>query len=230
MSHYFYCEQRSDEWYRLRLGVATASEFYRILTPTGKLSKSDVSRSFMYKLIAQRMIQRDEDAMVMPTKAMEWGIMNEQAAVDYYELMTGADTKKVGFILADNGLLGASPDRLVGDDGLLEIKCPTAGVHVGYLDAGEIERSYWPQVQGQLYVSGREWSDWMSYHPEIRPIIVRTSRDEEYLKRLSEALDEFCLDYLACLKTLVDRGYTSKDVLRFMEGEKNDRPRYVDYK
>lgn len=215
MPHYYYCEQRSDEWYRLRLGVATASDFNKLITPGGKPAKGDTTRAYMYRLISQRLIQRDEDAMIVPTLAMERGAVMEADAVDFYHLM-GEESKPVGFVLADNGLYGCSPDRLVGEDGILEIKCPTAAVHTGYLDRGEIEESYWPQVQGQLYVTGRKWSDWMSYHPEIRPVIVRTERDEDYISKLAEALDIFCAEYMACLHRFVDKGYVHEDVLRVM--------------
>lgn len=228
MPSFYYCEQRSDEWYRLRLGVATASEFHRIITPTGAYSKSETSHKYMCELIAQRLLGRDEDAMIMPTAYMERGKIMEDSAVQYYEMMHGCQTKAVGFVLSDNGLFGSSPDRTVGDSGLLEIKVPKAGTHVEYALDQTIAKKYRQQVQGQLYVCEREWSDWMSYHPEIRPVIVRTDRDEEYIAKLAAALDDFCASYLDAMAFLVGNGWADKEMLRVLKDPKAELKRELD--
>ena len=105
------------------------------------------------------------------------------------------------------------PDRLVDDDGLVEIKVPNAGTHIGYLINDSIDPIYKPQVQGQLLLSGRQWCDWVSYHDFIRPIIIRTYRDDEYIQKLQDAIDEFCLEYLNAIRKLIDRGIVEEHVL-----------------
>ncbi len=214
MSQYFYCEQRSDEWYALRAGVATASDFDCIITPTGQPVKSEKSKAYMYKLISCLVLGMDEAAMVVPTGPMQRGMIMENDACDYYSLVNSSpDMEKVGFILSDNKMYGASPDRLIGKDGILEIKCPNASTHIGYLLNEEIDKQYWPQVQGQLLLAEREWSDWMSYHDYIRPIIVRTYRDEEYISRLQEALTIFSDNYMEAVNKLIEKGIIEKTVL-----------------
>src|ERR1051326_7063323 len=92
------------------------------------------------------------------------------------------------------GRMGASPDRLVGDDGQLELKCPSPETHVRYLLFPQkgVDAEYRVQVQGQLYVTKRAWCDVVSYHPDLPSVIVRVERDEEYIALLAEALTTFC--------------------------------------
>jgi hypothetical protein len=85
---------------------------------------------------------------------------------------------EVGLCLHDEFECGASPDGLVGDDGGLEIKCPLPHTHVSYLRAGDVTGKYIPQIQGCLWITGREWWDFMSYHPAMEDLIVRVYRDE----------------------------------------------------
>jgi exodeoxyribonuclease (lambda-induced) len=150
------------------------------------------------------MLGRPIDA---PTTAlMDRGHELESSAVDFYMLQRdGMETVAVGFCTTDDGRYGASPDRFVGEDGLLEVKCPTHGVHVGYLLHGTIAASYWPQVQGQLLVTGRKWSDVISYHPDLPMALIRVERDEEYIAKLSSALDQFCAKLAAMKQTIIDR-------------------------
>jgi exodeoxyribonuclease (lambda-induced) len=99
--------------------------------------------------------------------------------------------QQCGIILTDDGEIGASPDGLVGDDGILEMKCPSPKVHVGYMRTGSVEKDYLSQLQGLLYVSGRKWVDVQSYCPAYPTVIIRTERDEKYIALLEKALAEF---------------------------------------
>jgi hypothetical protein len=182
--------QGSEEWRRLRMGVPTASEFHRILTPTGKPSKS--AEPYLCELLGELMMGRPLDSPSFPW--MQRGHDLESDAANWYELQCDIATSIVGFCTTDDGRIGASPDRLVGDDGLLEIKCPSPDVHVRYLlfpDRG-VDAEYRVQVQGQLYVTGRQWCDVVSYHPELPSVIVRVERDEEYITKLEIELQTFC--------------------------------------
>lgn len=183
-----YVEQGSAEWLALRLGVPTASEFEKIITPaTGKLSAA--SHAYAVRLVTERLLNRSLDD-VSNLQWVERGKELEPAAVRLFEFQEGVKTKPVGFITTDDGMIGASPDRLVGDDGLLEIKCPAPHTHMGYLLDG-FGTAYRPQVQGQLFVTGRQCCIRMSYHPEMPLVIERIERDEPYIAKLGEALAAF---------------------------------------
>lgn len=181
--------QGSSAWMRLRMGIPTASEFHNILTPTGKQAGADTTRRYACELIAEWLMQRPLDGVTMPW--MQRGKDLEEKAAEFYEFVNDVETKIVGFITNDAGTIGASPDRLVGDDGLLEIKVPSHHQHIEYLLFKDISKRYKPQLQGQLYVTGRQWVDIVSFHPEMPPAIVRVERDEEYIKILDVALQSF---------------------------------------
>jgi predicted phage-related endonuclease len=180
--------QGSDEWDELRRGVPTASNFGKIITAV----KAQLSTS--WQTYAVELLAAELKVVVPPPPSfwMEWGTENEPYAVAAYELMTGRKTEQVGFVWPDDHKrYGCSPDRLVGDDGLLECKCPMPETVLKYHLTG-FPNDYKPQVQGQLLVTGREWCDFLAYHPELKPFLVRVERDEKYIANLTVALDEFC--------------------------------------
>lgn len=207
------CIQGTQEWLELRAGIPTASNFDRIITPkTRKLSSQ--SFAYMCELAAESILGPLSSAAVTPF--MERGSAMEASAIAYYQFQRDVDTKRVGFITDDHKAYGCSPERLVGEDGGLEIKCPSAGVHVQYLL--DTPNKFVCQVQGCMLVTGRKWWDVLSYSPTILPsVIVRFERDEAFIDALSSALDEF-LDRLneakQRLHDLIDRhaGSASRDV------------------
>jgi hypothetical protein len=182
--------QGSEAWRRARMGVPTASQFNRILTPTGRPSKQ--AEHYIYELLAELMMGRPLDSESYPW--MQRGIDLEEDAALWYEMQRDVTTDTIGFCMTDDGTIGASPDRLVGDDGLLEIKCPSPAVHVQYLLYPQrgVDAEYRVQVMGQLYVAERKWCDVVSYHPELPKVIVRVERDDEYIALLDDALRKFC--------------------------------------
>lgn len=195
--------QGSTEWLAVRAGIPTASAFDRIVTPKGKLSAQ--AEKYMHQLLAERMMGRP--VIQTPTYWMGRGIALEGEAVAYYEGVRDLDTTMIGFITNDERTIGASPDRFVGADGLLELKVPAEHTHVGYLLARGVDAEYWPQVQGQLWVTGRQWVDVMSYHPEMPPAIVRADRDDGFIRTLADAVGEFSRA-LECKATeLRERGW-----------------------
>jgi hypothetical protein len=180
--------QGSAEWHAARLGIPTASNFGRIVTPGGKLSAS--ADTYLHELVAERIL-----GFPLNTESvdfMERGKALESHAVSWYELQRDVDTEAVGFCLTDDGRAGCSPDRLVGAAGGLEIKCPSPAVHVGYMLDGGISDKYRPQVQGALWITGRDWWDTLSYHPDLPPALVRVKRDEEYITALAANVERFC--------------------------------------
>src|SRR5215813_7590624 len=143
---------------RLKLGIPTSSHFHKIVTPQGKPSRQ--WREYACVLIAERILQRKIEFYNSP--AMERGLIVEADAADWYEFDQDVTAQKIGFITDDNHTVGCSPDWLVGDDGLLEIKAPLPHTQVAYWIFGEINERFWPQLQGQLYVSQRSWVDIVS--------------------------------------------------------------------
>lgn len=179
--------QGSPEWLAARCGIPTASQFGRIISPK-TLKPSEQASGYLHALLVERLfgVLGESEG----SGFMERGSVLEQAAVDFYELQRGVDTQQVGFMLRDDGRVGGSPDRLVGDNGGLEIKCPSAAVHVGYLLDGIVAK-YMPQVQGCMWLSGRAWWDLCSFHPELPPALVRVERDEEFIAALATAVEKF---------------------------------------
>jgi hypothetical protein len=131
----------------------------------------------MYELLAERAI--GEPCVNYESTWMNRGGEMEREAVKFYEMERGVDTKTVGFVTSNDGRVGCSPDRLVGEDGLLEIKCPSAQKHVGYLLDNPAD-DYRIQIQGQLYICEREWCDLLSYNPMMPEAIVRIKPDEAF--------------------------------------------------
>lgn len=198
--------QNSPEWACLRAGIPTASQFKRIMTPGGKKSTSD--EGYMYELLAERMLGRPLDEYF--TRSMQRGSELEPEARKFYQLQRECDTVKVGFVTNDDGTVGASPDSFVNENGLLEIKCPDEGTHVSYLFTKAVEKTYYPQVQGQLWICEREWLDILSYHPELPPALIRVERDDRYIAELSKMVMEFSRMLEDHALDLIDRGWLAK--------------------
>jgi hypothetical protein len=180
-------EQGTSAWAAARLGIPTASQFDKIITPkTAKFSTQ--AEGYAHQLIAEQVLGMPLDNAT--SGLMLRGSILEKTAVDFYELQKDCDTEAVGFILRDDRRVGCSPDRLVGEKGLLEIKAPAPHTHIGYLldDQGI---GYKAQVQGQLWICEREWVDTLSYHPDMPPALVRQHRDDAFIRQLSMCVDQF---------------------------------------
>jgi len=183
-------EQYSPEWWKLRSGSPTASEFHRIVMPSGGVTRSETRNRYMYKLIAERLIGCPSE----PIKDfwIERGHRLEGEAAQEFYIHTGLDVIKTGFVVSGNGRWGCSPDRLVvNKNQIVEIKCPAPWTHVGYLLDGPGEQ-YKPQVQGQMLVCNVEAVHFFSYHPNMPALHIVTERDESYCKILERRLNEFC--------------------------------------
>ena len=186
-------EQGSPEWLASRLGRPSASNFGRLITGSGKPSSS--AESYINEMIAERLTGRSKPFYT--NEHMERGNELEPEAREAYEFITDTEVVETGFILHDSGEFGCSPDGLVGEDGGLEIKCPSDSVHVSYLRAGKVPAKYYQQVQGCMWITGREWWDFMSYHPEMPHLLVRARRNEKFIKAMAEQVE-------AAVKTIVE--------------------------
>ena len=177
-------EQGSFEWLAARLGIPSASMFAKIVTTKGAWSTS--ADTYINQLVAERLTGEREE--VFQSHHMIRGTELEPDARDLYSLMTNSEVIEVGFCLHDTLAAGCSPDGLIGEDGGLEIKCPAPSTHVEYLRGGVLPSKYKQQVMGCLWITGREWWDFVSYHPTMKPLIVRVERDEEYIAALEKCV------------------------------------------
>lgn len=183
-------EQGSAAWYQLRAGKATASEFSKLVTATGKPSKS--IGPYARLLAAEDVLERSLEQFG-GNASTERGHELEPEARNYYEFTTSAKIEEVAFITNDEGTAGCSPDSLVNEDGLLEIKCPMEQKFMDCLAhtyEGNCPPDYWIQVQAQIFISGREWCDLLVYHPELPSKPLRVFPDKDLHKIFEDQLKE----------------------------------------
>lgn len=167
--------QRTDEWFSARDGKLTASNFRTIMTG-GPRSWDTLIRNLVFPQPG------------VTVKAMRRGIALEDKAIATYEILTGLEVVKTGFVQPDNyDLIGASPDGLVGDDGCIEIKCPMNPlIHDATIENGMPE-DHMPQVQGVMWICERQWCDFISFdprHPTLPLFRQRINRDDAYIGEL----------------------------------------------
>lgn len=185
-------EQRSDEWFKARLGRATASKFSDIMAKT-RSGYSASRKNYAAELVSERLTgQRNE---LYTTTAMQWGIDNEPLARLEYELAMNVTVDETGFWIHNELMAGASPDGFISDDGCLEIKCPNTATHIETLMKGKVPHQYWAQVQGQMWVTDRLWCDFVSYDPRLpvnaQKIIIHVERDDIYIAELEDEVEAF---------------------------------------
>ena len=179
--------QQSPEWFKEKAGRASASNFDKILTRDGKPSKSQIK--YLYQLAGEKITGIREEGY--QNFAMQRGIEMEAEARQYYELLNNVEVQQVGMCISDDELSACSPDGLVGENGGLEIKCPTLPVHVEYLYKGGLVEQYFQQLQGSMFVTGREWWDIISYCPGIKPLVIRITPDKDWHSKLKIELKLF---------------------------------------
>ncbi len=212
--------QGTPEWSLLRAGIPTASSFDRIVTPGGGKSRS--AEKYCFLLVAERLI--GHPVATFKSLPMQKGSQREIECVQFYELQRDLDTVPCGFMTIRDGKIGASPDRLVEDSGLLEAKCPNEETHMGYLlQSGTAYEEYKVQCQGQLWVSGRDWVDVVSYHPELPMALGRTERDDSFIEILKNEVGKFSVNLEALVAECIERGWQAKPIERKMNDPELDR-------
>jgi YqaJ-like viral recombinase domain len=182
--------QRSPEWHAARVGIPTASEFHRIVTPVkGDLAKAHAK--YAHELVAETLLGRAVERAPGTPWAMARGRAFEPLAMEEYERTQKVTVDRVGFVTTDCGRIGCSPDGIVsGTRRGVEIKCPLDDNFVSIWADGPGD-DYKPQVQGSLAVS--ECVEWDLYiwHPAFEPVLIRTQRDEPYIGKMRDALGKF---------------------------------------
>lgn len=180
-------EQGSVEWHFARAGVPTASEFSTVMASGRGGGESKTRRTYMLKLAGE--ILTGEPSEGFSNAHMERGHALEPEARSLYAFTADAEPEQVGFIR--NGPKGCSPDSLIGDAGMLEIKTKLPHLLLDCLIRDEFPADHKAQCQGALWVAEREWIDIAVYWPKLPLFIKRAYRDEEYITRLSEAVEQF---------------------------------------
>jgi len=203
--------QGSEEWLELRKGVATASEFDNIITPA-RGDESDSIPKYAKKLALELYYEQTSEKEAFKSLAMQAGNEFEPLARQRYQEKTWNIVEECGFITSDCGNFGYSPDGLVGDDGIIEIKNLEAEAHSNILLNPVFPNKYKCQVQGGLWISGRKWLDFVAFNrfckiPEKQLVIIRVERDEVFIAELARLAQ----------KTIVLRD----EVLKQIRGERN---------
>lgn len=185
--------QGSDEWKQARLGRVTASRVADVIAKT-KSGYSASRANYMAELIAERLTGVPADKYT--NAAMAWGTATEDEARAAYEFRSGVVVETVGFLAHPSlAMCGASPDGLVGDDGLVEIKCPNTATHIDTLLNGSIPAKYVTQMLWQMECAGRAWCDFVSYDPRLPGamslFVKRLERDDERLSEITKEVEAF---------------------------------------
>lgn len=188
-------EQRTQAWYDARLGRATASKFRDVLAKIGK-GEAAARRNYRAQLVVERLTGKMPERFA--TAAMEWGIETEELARTTYMLLTGNIVDEPGFYQHPKLMAGASPDGDVTsgkEKGGLEIKCFNTANHIQALRDNEMPKEHIPQVQGQMWLAGYKWVDFVSFDPDMpenaQIYIERIYRDKEYIKMLEAEIIQF---------------------------------------
>jgi putative phage-type endonuclease len=221
-ANYLMFDQGSPEWLHERCGSVTASRVKAVMARGKNGQEAAVRHSYKMELLMEVLTGQTAEHYV--SMAMDFGIENEPLARAQYELATGVEVERIGYVRHPHiPRSGASPDGLVGDDGLIEIKVPNTTTHLEYLLAGEVPAEYRPQMMWQLACTDRQWCDFVSYDPrlphEFGLLIVRMERDEKEIAAMEAAVREFIGELNAMCEKLQS--------LRPVEGESAGPPRAV---
>lgn len=181
------CEQGTEIWHRARMGIPTASMFGKLMMKGRGGSSSEERTTYMHKLAGE--IITGEPMESFANRDTRRGHAQEDEAARHYAFIKGVELQRVGFIR--KGRAGASPDRLVGNDGGLELKAKLPHLVIGLILANEFPVEHRAQCQGQLWITDREWIDLSVYCPKMPPFIVRTYRDELFIADLAREVRIF---------------------------------------
>ena len=185
-------EQGSADWHTLRLGKITASRVKDVLSKGRGTAPSKLSETYMMELLAERLT--GEAKQFFENDAMRWGTETEPQARAMYELRSGNSVEEVAFIIKDD-FVGVSPDGLIGDNGMIEIKCPTTITQIKRALSDDYSLDYYAQIQMQLWVAERDWCDFLSFDPRLDVdagyLLQRVKRDDEFIKNMNEKVYAF---------------------------------------
>jgi putative phage-type endonuclease len=201
-------EQGTQEWLDARAGKVTASRINEVLAKI-KVGEAVSRRDYRCQIVAEILTGRPQEGGYINDE-MRWGTEQEPYARSAYEVSRGGMIKTVGFVLHPTiERAGASPDGVVADDGLVEIKCPKTATHLDYLLTGSVPMKYAPQMAWQMACAERKWCDFVSYDPRLpeehQLFVVRYHRDETVIAMMEREVEKFLGEVDAVLKVLKDR-------------------------
>lgn len=179
--------QGTPEWFDVRAGIPTSSEFSTAMSKGRGKEPSKTRKTYMLKLLGERMTGEPMESF--SNSHMERGKEIEEEARLAYEFRADVVCEQVGFIKNHNA--GSSPDSLIGDNGLLEIKTKLPHLHLQVLENARVPSEHEKQVQGQLWISEREWCDFVCYWPKMPLFVMRVVRDEKMIGEVAEAVRIF---------------------------------------
>jgi putative phage-type endonuclease len=189
-------QQGTPEWFAQRLGKVTASKIADLMAKT-KTGYSASRENYMAQLVVERMTGKREESYT--NAAMQWGTDTEPKAREAYEAGTGVLVDEVPMLPHPTiAMSGASPDGLVGVDGLVEIKCPNTATHIDYLLTKVVPNKYVLQMQWQMACAGRKWCDFVSFDPRmperLQMWVVRVERDDKLIGEIEAEVNKFLTD------------------------------------
>jgi hypothetical protein len=199
-----FVEQRTDEWLADRVGRITASRFKAVLARLKNGQPAQARNDYLMDVVCERLTGQPTHHFV--NQAMQWGIDQEEFAREAYEQRTRVVVEKAGFIILDGikASAGASPDGLVGV-GCIEIKAPNTRTHVQTILDGMPDEHY-AQLQGVMWVAGREWCDFISWDPrvpgEYQLFVQRIERDEPFIEMLKREIEVFDQEVEATIRQI----------------------------
>ncbi|MEW8178576.1 MAG: lambda exonuclease family protein [Candidatus Thiodiazotropha endolucinida] len=186
-------EQLSEEWFAARCGKVTASKVCDVIAKT-RSGWSASRANYMAQLVVERLTGSKEEGYT--NAAMQWGVDTEPQARDAYVFMTDNEVEQIGFV--DHPIIemsGASPDGLIADDGLVEIKCPNTATHINTFLSGKIDKKYMDQMYWQMACTERKWCDFVSFDPrlpeEYQIFVRRIEIDVSRVKELEDGVTIF---------------------------------------
>ena len=190
MIEVFDCDQGTEEWYRARMGIPTASEFSTVLAKGKSGGESKTRRTYMLKLAGE--ILTGEPMESYSNQHMERGKEMEPEARNLYSFLRETDLGRVGFI--KNGEKGCSPDALIGENGMLEIKTALPHILIDLHTRNDFPPEHFAQCQGALWVAEREWIDIAVYWPKLPLFVHRAHRNEAFIKTLAAGVNDFNME------------------------------------
>lgn len=197
--------QGSQEWLASRIGMVTASRINDVMA-TIKTGEAAARRDYRAQIVAEILTGKPQDDIFVNT-AMQWGTDTEPFARAAYEAIRGVMVDQCGLVIHPTIERGAaSPDGLVGTDGLCEIKCPKTATHIEYLLAGKAPAKYQPQMLWQMACTEREWCDFISFDPrlpqDLQLLIARFERDDKRIKEMETAVIAFLAEVESTISQL----------------------------
>ena len=188
------CEQGSDEWHAARAGRVTASRIADMMAKVRSGGPGASRGNYLAELVAERLT--GTVAETFTSGPMQWGTEHEDSAAQLYQFLKDVELTPVGFVVHPTiEMAGCSPDRLVGSDGLIEIKCPNTKTHIDTLLGGNVQGKYIKQMQFQMACTERKWCDFVSYDPRMpahmQVHVERFHRDTLMIQDIEKATTEF---------------------------------------